>query len=86
MTDSYVLHTICPFCGTRHDRVCEAKPDSDAFPRNGDVTICFSCGEACVFADVDGGLRKPSKKEQREFARDETLIKARTVWREIKQS
>ena len=62
--------TICPSCGAKHEAITNVEA-RDVLPDNGDVSICFRCGEICIFDDkAYGGMRKPTKKEQREIARD----------------
>jgi hypothetical protein len=55
--------------------------DSD-LPDDGDVTLCFRCGKFCVFdSRAAGGLREPTKKEQRSFAHDQRLQNMLGAWR-----
>ena len=77
--------TICPFCGQKHDATTNAQ-GHDVLPDNGDVSLCFGCGAFCVFDEAAyGGMRKPTKKEQRSFDRDERLKKVRDGWRTVKR-
>ena len=79
------MNTACPFCGYRHELVTAASGGSE-FPDDGDITICFGCGQVCVFdSDVDGGLRKPTKKEQHILSRDEAVLKIQSAWKTVKQ-
>ena len=76
--------TTCPFCGFHHDRIT-APDDRDALPEDGDATMCFSCGEfTIVDNDTDEGLRKPTKKEQREIDGDERVAQLRKAWQMTK--
>jgi hypothetical protein len=77
--------TICPFCNQRHDAATMVR-GGDVDLDNGDVTLCFGCGRFCVFdSDAYGGLRKPTKKEQRRFDRDPELKEVVTAWRIVKR-
>jgi len=79
------MNTVCPFCGYRHDAVSGVETDTD-FPSDGDVTLCIQCGEVCVFdGDADGGLRKPTSRERRDFASNATLTKLVDAWKVVKR-
>jgi len=74
------LRTTCPFCGEHHDRITHPV-DDDAFPKNGDASLCFACGRFCIVnLDSDSGLRKPTKKEQRELDADDRVMAVRAAW------
>jgi hypothetical protein len=77
--------TTCPFCGQHHEAVSRARSSTD-YPDDGDVTMCLACGEICIFdSDVAGGLRKPTKREQRIFDRDPRIREVREAWRIVKR-
>jgi len=77
--------TICPYCGQHHDAATNVER-RDYVPDDGDVSLCFGCGEFCVFDNTAyGGMRKPTKKEQRVFARDKRLQELRTAWKVVKR-
>ena len=79
------MNTICPFCGLHHDAVSGVGADA-VFPGDGDVTLCIECGEVCVFdGDADGGLRKPTKLERRDFRGNPTLTKLIDAWKCVKR-
>jgi hypothetical protein len=79
------MATICPFCDQHHEAVTLAYGELP-FADDGDVTLCFDCGQFCVFdRDAHGGLRKPTKKEQRCIARDDRLQKLLTAWKIVKR-
>jgi hypothetical protein len=79
------LDTICPFCGHHHDAVSAFHSDTD-FPNDGNITMCFGCGQFCVFdSDADGRLRKPTKKEQRVIDHDEDAQTLRNAWKIVRQ-
>jgi hypothetical protein len=82
---SHDLRTICPFCNQHHEAVTHGR-GRDEFPEDGDVTLCFGCGEFCVFdSDAYGGLRKPTKKEQRAIARDDEVQELLTAWKVVRR-
>lgn len=84
MTDSTEWPSTCPFCGQRHDAVTSTNTDDTRFiPQDGDATICFTCGAFAIF-DSSGGLRKPTKAEQRVLDRDHQTVRA--AWEAIKDS
>jgi hypothetical protein len=79
------LRTICPHCDQHHDALTMVYGDVD-YANDGDVTMCFRCGQLCVFdREETGGLRKPTKKEQRSFDRDQKLQRLQTVWKIAKR-
>jgi len=39
---------ICPVCGHKLDTCVE---DEKAKPENGDITLCFYCGELLIFSE-----------------------------------
>ena len=78
---SHDFQSICPFCSQQHEAATLAQGEI-GYPSDGDVSICFRCGALCVFdRDAYGGLRKPTKKEQRAFDRDEKLRQLVTAWK-----
>jgi hypothetical protein len=77
--------TTCPFCGELHEAVSRARSNTD-YPDDGDVTLCFGCGQICVFdSNSADGLRKPTKREQRDFDRDQRIREVRMAWRIVKR-
>lgn len=79
------LRTTCPFCGEHHDRITSPL-DDDVFPKNGDATMCFACGRFSLFdLDSDPGLRKPTKREQRELDADDRIARIRKAWETVKR-
>lgn len=71
----------CPHCKRVND--AHGRQPGDA-PVNGDVSLCWGCGEPAVFVDVDGSLalRPPTAEEQAsiemdpEFRRVQTTVRA----------
>lgn len=68
----------CPHCGKRLN-AAGTTDGADARPEPGDCTMCFGCGEWCVFAD-DLSLRKPSEDELVELLDDPDCQEARRKW------
>jgi hypothetical protein len=85
MTDlSIHLRTTCPFCGEHHDRITHATKD-DAAPKNGDASMCFACGAFnIVDSTTDEGMRKPTRREQRELDADRRIRDVRRAWQQVK--
>jgi hypothetical protein len=77
--------TICPHCGQHHDATTHML-GSGAVPDDGDISLCFSCGAFCVFDnEAYGGMRKPTKKEQRIILRDTKMQKLLIAWQTVKR-
>ena len=77
------MSTICPTCGQEHDAASRATADYH-IPKEGDASFCFGCGAFNIFAhDAPGGLRKPTKKEQRELDGDKRLKEIRVAWQQV---
>ena len=75
--------TICPHCGEEHERVTSAVRDGRDRPRDGDATICWECGALGIYEDrAPGGIRKPTKHEQRALDRDERVQQILAAWRD----
>lgn len=82
---SHEMPTICPFCGQHHDAATHTG-GTNSEPDDGDVTLCFGCGRICIFdSDSYGGLRKPTKKEQRAIGRDERVSELVTAWKVVRR-
>jgi hypothetical protein len=78
------LRTTCPFCGEHHDRISAIR--EEVFPEDGDATMCFRCGAFCIIdSDSDLGMRKPTKKEQRELDADDRIRDLRRAWETVKR-
>lgn len=56
MNCPHELKTLCPHCGALHE--CASNIEGDELPSADDVTLCFQCGEWCVF-DSELKLVKP---------------------------
>ena len=83
MKDATDWPSTCPFCRQRHDAVTTAIRDGEPVPVEGDVSICFTCGEFSVF-DATGGARKPTRAEQRVIDADPRVRQARAAWHKVK--
>lgn len=68
------LKTVCPHCKARNNT------NTDTLPREGDVGICFVCGEAMVF-DGKGGVRKPDAEDEEFIASDPKIRKMQMLWK-----
>jgi hypothetical protein len=68
----------CPACGRVNDLHDRAPGEA---PRNGDVSVCWSCGGLAFFADVDGSLAlvRPTAEEQAELERNPELARVRAA-------
>ena len=57
----------------------------DRHPEDGDITLCFQCGQLSVFdCGAHGKLRNPTPTEERVMARDDRLTKVLAVWRKTR--
>lgn len=77
--------TVCPVCGDTHyfataiDKVKKA-------PREGDATICISCGTWCLFeSSAPGGLRLPTDQEQNVMRHDPRFAEVWRAWDQTKR-
>jgi hypothetical protein len=61
----------CPHCGKDLDAATHAV-GLDHAPEQGDVSLCFGCAAVLVYADRFT-LRLPTKEEEEEIMRDETV-------------
>ena len=78
------MDTVCPFCLCQHE--CATGPFGGV-PDDGDVTICFMCGQFSMFDHTaTGGLRKPTKKESREIERSQLAEQVHGAWKIVKPS
>ena len=64
--------TTCPFCGTFNPLV--TNPTGDLVPKDGDISICWTCLEVAIFCpEAPGSLRKPTDDEYIAMARHKKL-------------
>jgi hypothetical protein len=69
----------CPHCGKTIDSASTPDRGSDYKPEPGDASLCFGCGEWCMFQD-DLTLRKPSEEELIEIGLDPDCRRVRQAW------
>jgi len=83
---SVSIHKIisrCPWCGAKNDRASNAVPGEVVTPSDGDVSMCFYCGEWAVYdAALPAALaqRKPTDAEFIEIGEDPDCQKLRAAW------
>ena len=72
----------CPACGKSYDAVTCAT-ERGALPKEGDVAVCASCGEAAAYGPGGAGLRPLSADEWAALRDDfaETLVRVRATFR-----
>ena len=70
--------TPCPWCLKGINAAAPAEGGDDA-PGEGDVTICFECGEWCLFT-AEMTLRKPTDDELTEIALDPNYQTVGQAW------
>ena len=76
------MDTVCPFCDQHNE--CATGPFGGT-PDDGDVTMCFNCGQLSVFDhNAAHGLRKPTKKERRSFERDKLIEQVLAAWKTVR--
>jgi len=65
----------CPYCGAPND--CDTYLGAETYkPTEGDVSLCFSCGELCVFGPNAESVLKPTE-EQRQRLMDNPRMRQR---------
>jgi hypothetical protein len=73
-------NTRCRWCGEQHELMTNPYM-AEGDPENGDMTMCFSCGEFNVFSGKAASvLRKPNAKERRMLAADPRIKDMRQAW------
>jgi hypothetical protein len=76
------LEMACPWCGRNLDRV--SCIDGEDVPEEGDISLCFGCGEWCVF-DNGMHLRKPNDEEFEEIGTSPECMQSRWAWTEMRK-
>lgn len=73
--------STCPFCGAKHDRTTSTR-GNDVVPADGDLMLCFDCGEWIFYVDDgnDGRFRKPTDLEYDEIATDPECRQLNEAW------
>jgi len=81
--------TVCAYCGQDHELVSAitAKGElREPRPNDGDVTICFACGQWNVFDDgSEGGLRKATDAEIKRLMKNKIWREVAEAWRRAEQ-
>jgi hypothetical protein len=75
--------TKCPHCGTTIECATHFG-DAFAFPRAGDVAVCWGCQNVNLYSDNIGHLRKCTDEELVEISKDpelERLIVAMRIYK-----
>jgi hypothetical protein len=72
----HMVH-ICPHCGEIHESVSPAKTPH-AVPIDGDVSMCFVCGEWSVFEHA--ALRLPNAEEHAFITTSQTCQSMTLLW------
>jgi hypothetical protein len=76
---------ICPYCGKVNDQVAMVEGEGPVMPVDGDYSICFRCGGWGVFdASHAGGMRRPTKEEERDIASDPDCREVAKAWRSVR--
>jgi len=82
------MKTRCWQCGKEHDRatgVDISGVKKNWRPKNGDVTLCISCGEWNVFdSKVEDRIRKPTPQEFFDIGLDPACRKVRWAWTQVR--
>jgi hypothetical protein len=72
--------THCPFCRAIIDAVSEVN-NEPVTPDDGDISLCWNCGEWMVFtAAAPGGLRRPTHEEYEEITDEPRFGAIRRAW------
>lgn len=75
-------NSICSFCGAAHE--VASCVGARKLPKDGDLSLCFNCGEWGVFSDkAPGKLRKPTDAEYERIAASPMAKAARIAWVEV---
>lgn len=75
--------SVCPWCKAKSDRATNATPGEVMTPEDGDVSLCFYCGEWAVYdTSLPAALaqRKPTEAEFIEIGEDPDCQKLRAAW------
>lgn len=76
---SIEMTTICPYCRTQMDS--SVNLDDDTLPMDGDMSMCFDCGQFSYFdTELDGKLRLPNKVEKLLIDSDPRLREVHVAW------
>lgn len=75
--------TKCPFCSYILDATSEVEGE-DITPSEGDIALCWNCGEWMVFSEAaEGGLREPTDDEYVEIGTEPRFRAIRAAWKQV---
>jgi hypothetical protein len=77
----HVLNSRCPWCKAVNTRATNAVPGETVQPVDGDVAMCFYCGEWSIYdMAARHRQRKPTEDEFIEIGEDPDCQKVRAAW------
>jgi hypothetical protein len=80
---THEIQSYCSYCGKLHDRTSAVAPKGkyrrEPMPEEGDITLCFDCGEWSVY-DSQGQLRKPTEQERIHLRNDIIASQVHEAW------
>ena len=75
----------CWRCNRKHTAATGAF-DTEAVPKDGDITLCIRCGEWSIFESSDpSGIRKPTDEEFIEIGQNKACSRLRYAWTKLKR-
>lgn len=77
------LEAQCPHCNYKTDRASSPE-NPEAIPSEGDVSLCFRCGEIAEFVLYDGELLLALLPEDHPAHTDETVLNAQAELKLLK--
>jgi hypothetical protein len=79
------ITTRCWNCGSTSNR-CAEVIDKEATPHDGDVSLCFDCGQlALIDFSLEDKVRKPTPKEMDELHNNEEVLAMVLAWHVFQQ-
>jgi hypothetical protein len=73
--------TRCWNCGFENNRVISAFDNKRDRPQDGDLSLCYQCGEYAVFDKTFlDNVRKPTPTEMQHIREDNELTEVRANW------
>ena len=73
----------CPYCNKKVDAVTTSNKDNPRQPQEGDLTVCFDCGNISVFGH--GMKMRPCRDEDLENASEDLVVSLFQLADRIKQ-
>jgi hypothetical protein len=68
---SFQHQITCPHCRIEQPLAAPARDDHGSGPQDGDVSLCFDCGQVAIFDSASpGGARLPTAQEDAQLDRD----------------